>query len=115
MLAEENKEVQNAKEFLFCDTDLIMMKAWYEVKYDKCHPFVLKSLSLKPYNYYLLCSPDLPWEADPLRENPNMREELFEKYRKELEDYEFNYSVITGTEGRLEKAIEILERIKKGE
>ncbi len=26
---------------------------------------------------YLLCTPDLPWQADPLREDPHRRQELF--------------------------------------
>lgn len=110
MLATEKKQTENAKQFLFCDTDLIMMKVWYEVKYGECHPFILKKLSQDPYDYYLLCAPNLPWEEDPLRENPNMREELFERYEKELEDYGFKYSIISGKEGRLEKAIEVIKK-----
>lgn len=110
MLNAEKEQAKKAKQFLFCDTDLIMMKVWYEVKYGECHPFVLEKLEENPYDYYLLCAPDLPWEADPLRENPNMREELFERYKKELRDYGVGYSVISGTEGRLEKAIEVLEK-----
>lgn len=111
MLKMEDEKSSEAKRFLFCDTDLIMMKVWYEVKYGKCHPFVLDKLSQKPYDYYLLCSPDLPWEADPLRENPNIREELFERYQQELEAYGFDYSVISGKESRLDNAIEVVEGI----
>ncbi len=84
------------------------MKVWYEVKYGECHPFVLDKLSQKPYDFYLVCAPDLPWETDPLRENPNIREELFVRYQKELENYEIGYSIISGTEVRLEKGIEMV-------
>lgn len=112
MLQEEQEQSKNARQFLFCDTDFIMMKVWYEVKFGECHPFVLEKLSEKPYDYYLLCAPDLPWEADPLRENPTIREELFERYQKELNDFGVEYSIISGEEGRLEKSIEMVEKIK---
>jgi len=105
MLQAEQEQAKNANQFLFCDTDLIMMKVWYEVKYGECHPWVLNQLKSNPYDYYLLCAPDLPWQSDPLRENPNIREELFERYQKELEDYGFEYAVITGIEERLARAV----------
>lgn len=109
MFEAEEEQSKNANQFLFCDTDLIMMKVWYEVKYGKCHPFVLDNLAEKPYDYHLLCAPDLPWEADPLRENPNMREELFESYQRELDNYNLDYSIISGKTNRLNKAIKEIE------
>ncbi|ADR23276.1 hypothetical protein MATR_28750 [Marivirga tractuosa] len=112
ILEAEQEQAKNAKHFLFCDTDLIMMKVWYEVKYGECHPYVLDKLSQKPYDFYLLCAPDLPWEADPLRENPNMREELYDRYQQELVNYRFEYGLISGTKDRIEKGIEVIEKIK---
>ncbi|WKV10454.1 ATP-binding protein [Marivirga harenae] len=101
-----------AKNLLFCDTDLIMMKVWYEVNYGECHPWVLNHLQSRPYNFYLLCAPDLPWEEDPLRENPNMRDKLFERYHNELVESNLDYTVISGTKDRLERAIEAVEKIR---
>lgn len=94
-----------ASRWLFCDTELIMMKVWYQVKYEAVHPWVLQELDKTPYDFYLLCFPDLPWEADPLRENPHMREELFQRYETELKHYGFPFAIIKG-EGseRLENA-----------
>ncbi len=108
MVIWEDKMSTISKKLLFCDTDLIMMKVWYEVKYGECHPWVLNQLKSNPYDFYLLCSPDLPWESDPLRENPEIREELFEKYRANLELYEFPYKIIKG-ENRLALATEGIE------
>jgi NadR type nicotinamide-nucleotide adenylyltransferase len=105
MVIWEDKMTSIAKNLLFCDTDLIMMKVWYEVKYGECHPWVLNHLASYPYDFYLLCTPDLPWEADPLRENPEIREELFEKYKSNLALLQMPYTIITG-ENRLEQAIE---------
>lgn len=107
MVIWEDKMFTIAKKLLFCDTDLIMMKVWYEVKYGECHSWVLNQLTSNPYDFYLLCSPDLPWEADPLRENPEIREELFEKYKNNLEKYEFPYKIIKG-ESRLTQATEAI-------
>ena len=46
--------------------------------------------------FYLLCSPDIPWQADKQRENPNNREELFELYKKELENLNHSYYIVEG-------------------
>ncbi|MGM0442225.1 MAG: AAA family ATPase [Elusimicrobiota bacterium] len=94
MVDLEDRKAKLAEEFLFCDTDLIMMKVWYEVKYGECHPWVLGRLKREPYDFYLLCRPDLPWEEDPVRENPEMREKLFGRYKRELENYGFKYKII---------------------
>ena len=56
---------------------------------------------------FLLCSPDLPWEADPVRENGGeTRIKLFDQYREELKHYGFNFVEISGTgDDRLTNAI----------
>ncbi|WKK83226.2 ATP-binding protein [Marivirga arenosa] len=112
MIESEKSLEKKATNFLFCDTDLIMMKVWYEVKYGECHPLVLDRLDSKPYDHYLLCYPDLPWEDDPLRENPNMREELFERYLKELNLYNFPFSIVKGKINRFMIAANEIERLK---
>ena len=98
MLEAENKAAKKANRFLFCDTDLIMIKVWYEVKYGECHPYVLAKLAEQPYDFYLLCSPDLPWVPDSLRENPGIRKELFKLYKANLELYKLPYQLIGGEE-----------------
>jgi len=113
MVREEHREEKNVNQFLFCDTDLIMMKVWYEVKYGECHPYILDQLKQKPYDYYLLCTPDLPWEPDPLRENPDSRQALFDQYQEELEANSLKYSFISGKDQRLKKAIEAVITIEQ--
>jgi nicotinamide riboside kinase len=60
-----------------------------------------------PMDLFLLCRPDLPWEADPVRENGGEnRLKLFELYRSELKHYGFNFVEIGGVgEERLNNAI----------
>ena len=99
---EESKKPIN--QYLFLDTDLIVAKVWSQYKYNNCHPWILEQIKSKEYHYYLLCDIDIKWQADPQRENPNNRKELFDIYKKELIQYGKPFSIINGT-NRLEKAI----------
>jgi len=67
---------------------------------------------LHPYDLFLLCKPDLPWEADPLRENPDDREELYQRYLKALQDMNANFFEISGLdfEQRLALAVSSVDR-----
>ena len=97
---------------LFCDTDLLVTSIWCQVKYGKCHEWINRKLKKHKYQIYLLCDIDLPWEYDPLREHPEMRQELFELYLKVLKENGFNYKIINGTnKARLENAIEFVNKL----
>ena len=80
------------------DTDLITIKIWSEYKYGKCDKWILDQIEKekKEKRFYLLCSPDIPWQADKQRENPNDRVELFEIYKKELEVLRHDYFIVEG-------------------
>lgn len=80
----EEQVLREANRYLFCDTDMLVMKVWSEYRFGKCAPFILDSLQSEPYDLHLLCGTDVPWEYDPLRENPGEREELYQIYRSEL-------------------------------
>ena len=83
-----------------CDTDLITIKIWSNYKYGNCNNWILEQIEKQKTEnrFYLLCKPDIPWEADSLRENPTNREELFKIYKEELEKLKHNYSIIEGEE-----------------
>ena len=96
----------NNKKLSLHDTDLITIKIWSEYKYGNCDNWILDQIEKQKTEkrFYLLCKPDIHWEADPLRENPNNRNGLFELYKKELEDLEYNYLIVKG-ENRVETSI----------
>jgi NadR type nicotinamide-nucleotide adenylyltransferase len=97
----ENKIIKNNIESKLCilDTDLITLKIWSMVQFGKCDDWILKQIETRQYDFYLLCSPEgIVWEADPLRENPQNRNELFELYEKELIFYDKKYVVLKGNE-----------------
>ncbi len=104
MIAQEQRFLAKADRFLFCDTDLIMMKVWYEVKYNKVPHKLKAQLKNNPYDCYLICYPDLPWKPDPLRENPEIREQLLQRYVEEVERTNKPFAVIKG-EARLALAV----------
>ena len=88
------------------DTDLITIKIWSEYKYGSCDKWLLNQLEKqKPEkHFYLLCKPDIPWEADPQRENPNNREELLKIYKKEIGSLGHDYFIVEG-ENRTENSV----------
>jgi nicotinamide riboside kinase len=53
-------------------------------------------LNAQQFDHYFLCAPDIPWEPDPLRENPLNREMLFGLYLEQLEKYGRNFTILTG-------------------
>ena len=81
---------------LVCDTSLEVIYVWSEYRYGRVHPWIVNQLSADPGDLYLLCYPDLPWEPDPLRENPHDRDALFGRYMQLLEHFGLAYSVIKG-------------------
>ena len=80
----ENKAMKNASKLLLCDTSLEVIKIWSDYKYGSCDEFITTSLQIRPPDLYLLSKPDLPWEPDTLRENPEDRGELFKLYKNEI-------------------------------
>ena len=95
---------------LFCDTDLITIKIWSEVKFGKTDPWILEQIKSRHYDHYFLCDTNIPWEPDPLREHPNQREALSELYLHELKSMGKSFSTIKGTlQERINKTIEFIE------
>ena len=88
------------------DTDLITIKIWSEYKYGNCDKWIIEQIEKQKTEkrFYLLCRPDIPWQEDKQRENPNEREKLFKIHKKELENLGYDYFVVEG-KGRIEKSI----------
>ena len=77
------------------DTDLLTLQIWCEYKFQKCHPFIIENIKLNPPDLYLICSPNIPWEFDPQRENPKDRIELFNIHLNKIKEMGVNM-LITG-------------------
>jgi len=106
----EQKALGLAKHYLFCDTDFMVTHIWCMVKYGKSHEWITRMASTNPYDFTLLCNIDIPWVYDPMRENENDREYLFNLYVSELKIRNIKFGVVQGQgELRLLNAIKILE------
>lgn len=94
------------------DTDLITIKIWSEYKYGRCDKWILDQIEKQKTEkrFYLLCKPDIPWQADKQRENPNDREEIFDIYKQELNDLGHKYFIVNG-EDRTENSISKISSI----
>lgn len=97
----------------FFDTGLIITKVWFEVVFEKCPGNLINFLKNQPKIWHLLCATDIPWIPDAVRENGGeMREQLFDRYKQELEIYNFPYHIIYGLgESRMQNATGIIQQL----
>ena len=99
---------------VFTDTDLLVIKVWAEHAFGHCPAWILERLQQQHYDLVLLPNIDLPWEPDPLREHPHLRQHFFEVYQQALQDLQVNFAVISGTsEARFEQARELVDALLK--
>lgn len=91
------------------DTGPEVVEIWYAEKFG-APPKSISQLSKKlPTAHYLLCKPDLPWEEDPLRENPHDRDRLFSSYLQFLEQRKYSYTIVCG-QNRKEISLEVVQK-----
>jgi nicotinamide riboside kinase len=92
---KEFSERQSA--FLFVDTYLIITKVWFDVVFRQIPSWLDDEIRKTRDCLYLLCYPDIPWEADPVRENGGeMRHVLFAQYEDELIKAGLNFKIVKG-------------------
>ena len=106
----EQQAIHGGSQHVVLDTDLLVIKIWWQVRYGTCHPWIVEHLERQPARLYLLTSPDMDWEADPLRENPQDRNWLFDLYKRELESMDVLYEVVSGD--RAHRLNQAMKRIR---
>lgn len=80
----ERLAISQARRFVISDTSMLVLSVWAQYRYGRVDPWITERLHSDDYHLYLLCTPDIPWEEDPLRENPHDRHDLLEIYEKQL-------------------------------
>ena len=109
----ENWNVEG--DLIIADTELTVIKIWSEYRYNNCSEFILNAYKNQYFDHYFLCKPDIPWEEDPLRENPNNRDELFELYLNELKLINRPFTILSGSlESRLNTCKQVISGCIKG-
>ena len=113
-LAAEEAAVRGAQHIVFVDTDLLVIKIWAEHAFGECPAWILQKLAQQRHDLTLLLNIDLPWEPDPLREHPHMREYFYLLYQQELRKLGVPFAEVSGTgEQRLVRACELVDKLLK--
>ena len=89
-------EKEQPEPFVFFDTDLIITKVWFDYCFQQVPDFVNERLKTGFFDLYLLCEPDLPWQADPVREHGDDRDYFYDRYKSEIEQLGKPYVYIHG-------------------
>ena len=104
-------EGQSQKPVIFLDTDLLTIWVWSDLKFHRSFDWLDQHLMPEAADLYLLCYPDLKWEPDPLREDPDQLKEIFDSYQSRLTQMGLNYQTVRGhREERLKCAVQHINR-----
>ena len=106
----ERELLPQARKILICDTTFITVKIWSDHVFGQTPQEVLEALSQHVYDFYILLDIDMPWEEDPLRDFPHLREHFMAVWHQELQALNARYQVVSGFgEARLNAAIQAID------
>ena len=109
----ENK--YTAEDLIICDTSMLVIKVWSQIKYNSVHPWLTMLYADSTPDLYLLPHWDIPYQADPLREHPSDRKTVYDTYVNELSMQDAPWIAVSGSPiERLEKSVEQIENIIDG-
>jgi galactose mutarotase-like enzyme/nicotinamide riboside kinase len=95
-LAAEAAAESRAHRIVFCDSDLLVIKIWAEHSFGSCPEWILHRIAQQRYDLVLLMGVDLPWEPDPLREHPFLRQHFYDLYQRELREQMSHFAEVSG-------------------
>jgi nicotinamide riboside kinase len=94
------------------DTDFSVLEIWSEYKFKNSSKLIKELAGKDLFGLHILCRPDIPWEADKLRENEHSRLYLFDLYKASLTMHRKNFIVVDGSvENRTKKSIKFIEQL----
>ncbi len=96
----EVKMASQAKDFLICDTNLLVIEVWAEHAYGNCPEWIRNHVRSNLYDCVFLTNIDLPWQPDPLREHPHLRQYFLQVYHEKLIEIQQPFTLISGNEDR---------------
>lgn len=123
LIAEQNRReamspgTPDSPGYIFFDTELIVTKVWLDEVFGKRPEWITEPVpTALQMDFYLLFSPDLAAQPDPLRENleQDARERLFQIYLHEIQLTGKPFAIIRGlNEERLKNAISAINQFLK--
>lgn len=114
-LALEDSLVPSANRLIFCDTMFLTVKIWSEYEFHLYPPEVDMELERRSYDFFLIMNIDLPWENDPLRNFPDLRDHFMQIHLREVSALNIPYSIISGFGAQREQnAVRAVETFMAG-
>ncbi|RZK41281.1 MAG: NadR [Pedobacter sp.] len=107
---EESILATAESDFIICDTTFLTVKIWSDEILRQSPSVVLDALRIRTYDFYILLDIDLPWQEDPLRDFPHLREHFMEVWHRELKAIDANYVVVGGIDDRLQNVITAIDK-----
>lgn len=113
-LGQQKMITNSQKSIIISDSDYVVLQVWSEYRFGKASDLIRNLVKQERFDLYLLCAPDIPWEAGPFRENPYDREVLLQSYETILQKEGLPYLLINGShDNRLKKSMEFVSRFTK--
>jgi NadR type nicotinamide-nucleotide adenylyltransferase len=79
------------------DTDLLSTVVYARHYYGDCPSWIAKAAYERRAGLYLLMDTDVCWIDDPVRDrDPESREDLFDAFRRTLEDFDCRWRIVSG-------------------
>jgi NadR type nicotinamide-nucleotide adenylyltransferase len=109
----ENKRLKTAKNFLFCDTNILVTQIWSETHFNGyCDPRIKLWVNTFQYDHYFLTNIDVPWKSDDLRDQPKERKRMFNFFKDSLIKRNLPFTILKGNhETRIIQAQKILKKL----
>lgn len=106
----EDEACAEASSFVVHDTSLLSSMVYAEHYFGSRIEWVDEAFEKRCYDFYFLCQPDFPWEADPgQREGAAVRERLQGEFVSALERQGISYVSLSGSvEQRLARVLEVI-------
>lgn len=102
-----------AKQCLFHDTNILSSILYAKHYFDTEIEWVQNTFLRRQYDLYLLCMPDIPWEADEgQRESAEARQILHQKFKTTLDTLKLPYVEISGDAvARMSTAVQAIDAL----
>lgn len=111
-IESENGIAPQANQVLICDGCPLSTVIWSNHYFGYCDNSVLELVDSHLYDLYVVTGTDCPWVSDGLRNSEEHREELHQRFVKELELRNFPFLVVCGSpEERLSLASAHINRL----
>lgn len=108
----ENQTIQQTKNLLICDTNLLVTQVYAKVYYSYANPILKKYAIQNHYHIYFLTYIDTPWKPDGVRDKPNERDVIFQEFKNALVQHNKPYVLLKGNqEIRFQTAIRHIDKL----